>query len=106
MYFITNYFAMALPIVMQKVNSQMLSEMGYLREANTLFVKFRNNGAVYAYFGVPIVHWHRLRAVASIGRYMQKHIFKRFTAARISEGEKPPRKESGEALAQQEQKAA
>ena len=80
---------MALPIVMQKVNSQMLSEMGYLKAANTLFVKFRNNGAVYAYFGVPAVHWHRLRAVASIGRYMQRHIFKQYTAARISEGEKP-----------------
>jgi hypothetical protein len=79
---------MALPIVMQQVNSQMLSEMGYLRAANTLFVKFRNNGAVYAYFGVPAEHWHRLRAVASIGRYMQRHIFKRYTAARISEGEK------------------
>ncbi|MBB4080365.1 hypothetical protein GGR28_002999 [Lewinella aquimaris] len=79
---------MALPIVMQKVNSQMLSEMGYLRAANTLFVKFRNNGAVYAYFGVPSEHWQRLRAVASIGRYMQRHIFKKYAAARISEGEK------------------
>ena len=79
---------MALPIVMQKVNSQMLSEMGYLRAASTLFVKFRNNGAVYAYFGVPSEHWHRLRAVASIGRYMQRHIFKKYAAARISEGEK------------------
>jgi hypothetical protein len=84
---------MALPIVMQQVNSQMLSEMGYLRSANTLFVKFRNNGAVYAYFGVPAEHWHRLRAVASIGRYMQRHIFKRYTAARISEGERASSKE-------------
>ena len=86
---------MALPIVMQPVNSQMLSEMGYLKAANTLFVKFRNNGAVYAYFGVPIVHWHRLRAVNSIGRYMQAHIFKKYSAARISEGE--VKKEKGQA---------
>lgn len=73
---------------MQQVDSQMLSEMGYLRAASTLFVKFRNNGAVYAYFGVPAEHWHRLRAVASIGRYMQRHIFKQYAAARISEGKK------------------
>ena len=79
---------MALPIVMQQANSQMLSEMGYLRTAETLFVKFRNNGAVYAYFQVPPVHWHRLRATASIGRYMQKNIFKQYPAARISEGER------------------
>lgn len=79
---------MALPIVMQQVSSQMLSEMGYLRAASTLFVKFRNNGAVYAYFGVPPEHWQRLRAVTSIGRYMQNNIFKKYSAARISEGEK------------------
>ncbi len=85
---------MALPIVMQKVDSQMLSEMGYLKSASTLFVKFRNNGAVYAYFGVPPVHWHRLREVVSIGRYMQRHIFRKYTAARISEGEKPSGKEA------------
>ena len=66
----------------------MLSEMGYLRKAETLFVRFRNNGALYAYFGVPPEHWHRLRAVNSIGRYMQNHIFKQYTAARISDGEK------------------
>ena len=77
---------MALPIIMQPVASTMLSEMGYLRRAETLFVKFRNNGAVYAYFGVPPTHWHRLRAVTSIGRYMQRHIFKQYPAARISEG--------------------
>ena len=79
---------MPLPIVMQKVNSAMLSEMGYLRAAETLFVKFRNNGAVYAYFKVPPEHWHRLRATASIGRYMQRHVFKTYPSARISEGEK------------------
>ena len=79
---------MALPIVLQQVNSTMLSEMGYLRAAETLFVKFRNNGAVYAYFKVPSEHWHRLRAVNSVGRYMQQHIFKQYPAARISEGEK------------------
>ena len=85
---------MALPIIMQKVNSQMLSEMGYLRAASTLFVKFRNNGAVYAYFGVPPEHWQRIRAVASIGRYMQRHIFKRYAAARISEGEHAPARQA------------
>lgn len=80
---------MALPIIMQEVDSQMLSEMGYLRSAKTLFVKFRNNGAVYAYFGVPSEHWQRLRAVASVGRYMQRHVFKQYPAARISAGESP-----------------
>ena len=79
---------MPLPIVLQKANSTMLSEMGYLRAAETLFVKFRNNGAVYAYFKVPPEHWHRLRATTSIGRYMQRHIFKAYPSARISEGEK------------------
>lgn len=78
---------MALPIVMQKASSQMLSEMGYLRKAETLFVKFRNNGSVYAYFNVPPAHWHRLRETTSIGRYMREHIFKQFPAARISGGE-------------------
>jgi len=68
----------------------MLSEMGYLRAAETLFVKFRNNGAVYAYFKVEPEHWHRLRASASIGRYMQRNIFKRYPAARISGGETKP----------------
>ena len=85
---------MALPIVMQKAGSQMLSEMGYLRAAETLFVKFRNNVAVYAYFKVPPVHWHRLRETASIGRYMQRNIFKQYPAARISEGEKKVEKEA------------
>ncbi len=75
----------------------MLSEMGYLRSASTLFVKFRNNGAVYAYFGVPTEHWHRLRAVASIGRYMQRHIFKSYPAARISSGESPSLAKQAEA---------
>lgn len=79
---------MALPVVLQPVASQMLSEMGYLRAAETLFVRFRNNGAVYAYFKVEPTHWQRLRAVNSIGRYMQKHIFKRYPCARISEGTK------------------
>lgn len=77
---------MPLPILLQKVSSQMLAEMGYLRSAETLFVKFRNNGAVYAYFKVPPVHWQRLRAVNSIGRYMREHIFKAYPVARISEG--------------------
>ena len=81
---------MALPIVLQQTNSTMLSEMGYLRAAQTLFVKFRNNGAVYAYFNVPSEHWHRLRAVNSIGRYMQANILKKYPVARISEGEKKP----------------
>ena len=77
---------MALPIVLQSVNSNMLSEMGYLRSAETLFVKFRSNEAVYAYFKVPPVHWQRLRMVNSVGRYMQNNIFKKFPAARSSEG--------------------
>lgn len=85
---------MALPIVMRKVNSQMLSEMGYLHAAETLFVKFRNNGSVYAYFKVPPVHWHRLRQTTSIGRYLQRNIFKQFPAARISEGEKKPKQQA------------
>lgn len=88
---------MALPIVMQPVSSQMLSEMGYLRAANTLFVKFRNNGAVYAYFGVPGEHWQRIRAVNSVGRYMQRHIFKKYAAARISEGEGSAQEKSAQA---------
>ncbi|OAV44606.1 KTSC domain-containing protein [Lewinella sp. 4G2] len=88
---------MALPIVMQKANSTMLSEMGYLRSAETLFVKFRNNGAVYAYFKVPSVHWQRLRAVNSVGRYMQEHIFKSYPAARISEGD--PKEEPAKQVA-------
>ena len=66
----------------------MLSQMGYLRAANTLFVKFRDGGAVYAYFGVPNEHYAGLRACESITRYMQQHIFKNYAAARISEGER------------------
>ena len=88
---------MALPIVMQPVASQMLSEMGYLRSAETLFVKFRNNGAVYAYFKVEPEHWQRLRAVVSVGRYMQRNIFKQYPSARISEGEKKATKAIPEA---------
>lgn len=90
---------MALPIILQKVNSTMLSEMGYLRAAETLFVKFRNNGAVYAYFRVPPEHWNRLRATASVGRYMQRNIFKNFPCARISEGQKPAGKGAHEVAA-------
>jgi hypothetical protein len=60
--------------------------MGYLSATHTLFVKFRNNGAVYAYFGVPVEHWYRLRAVASVGRYIQRHIFEKYVASRISSG--------------------
>jgi hypothetical protein len=75
-----------LPVAMQPCKSSMLSEMGYLRSASTLFVRFRNNGAVYAYFGVPAEHYYRLRAVASIGRYMQRHILERYTGARVSSG--------------------
>lgn len=91
---------MALPILLQKANSQMLSEMGYMKAAETLFVRFRNNGAVYAYFKVPPQHWHRLRATTSIGRYMRDNIFKQYPAARISTGEdkaKPTPTPAGEA---------
>ncbi|NJC25560.1 KTSC domain-containing protein [Neolewinella antarctica] len=85
---------MALPVVLQKVKSTMLSEMGYLRSAETLFVRFRSNGALYAYFKVPAVHWQRMRAVNSVGRYVQKNIFKQYPAARISEGDKPETREA------------
>ena len=83
---------MALPTLMQSVDSQMLSEMGYLTSSETLFVKFRNNGAVYAYFGVAPEHWHRLRATVSIGRYMQRNILGQHRAVRISAGDKKPAK--------------
>lgn len=40
-----------------RVGSRMLSKIGYLRAEGTLFVKFRNGGAVYAYFGAPPGNW-------------------------------------------------
>jgi hypothetical protein len=83
---------MALPILLQPVDSQMLSEMGYLKSAETLFVRFRNNGAVYAYLGVAPEHWHRLRATASIGRYLQRNVLGQHRAVRISAGDKKPAK--------------
>lgn len=90
---------MALPILLRPVRSTMLSEMGYLRKAETLFVKFRNNGAVYAYFQVPPAHWHRLRETSSVGRYMQEHIFKQYPAVRVSEGDKAKKEEDKEVRA-------
>ncbi|PHI20519.1 KTSC domain-containing protein [Lewinellaceae bacterium SD302] len=86
---------MALPILLKPVNSQMLSEAGYLPQARTLFVRFRGNGAVYAYFGVPAEVNQELLASRSIGRFMQQRIFKHYYSARISQGElKKPTKEA------------
>lgn len=65
----------------------MLSELGYLPQARTLFVRFRNNGALYAYFGVPPEQVAALRKSPSIGRFMQKHVIRQYYSARISEGE-------------------
>lgn len=66
----------------------MVSALGYLPEQQTLIIEFAGNKSVYAYFGVPYRHYEGLCKTASIGRYMNRHILRRFPAARITEGQK------------------
>lgn len=78
---------MALPILLQPVNSTMVSALGYLPEQQTLFVEFATNKSVYAYFGVPRKLYDGLLRTPSIGRYMNRHVLRRFPAARLNAGQ-------------------
>lgn len=79
---------MALPITLKPVQSTMVSAVGYLREQQTLLLQFAGTKSVYAYFGVPESHYLAIRQSASVGRYINQHILRRYPAARLTEGEK------------------
>ncbi|CAH1002650.1 hypothetical protein LEM8419_03522 [Neolewinella maritima] len=75
----------SLPTILQPVESSMMSHMGYLRAAYTLFVQF-HDGSLYAYFGVQPEQWAALRATKSKGQYMRLYIFDIHAASRVSDG--------------------
>lgn len=75
---------MALPTIMEPVQSRAVAELGYLAEQRTLLVRFVSNSSIYAYFGVSRQRYRALRSAASIGRYLNQHILRKYPVARLT----------------------
>ena len=72
-------------IVRQDVASSTITTFGYSAEHAILEVEFRR-GAVYRYFGVPLLHYRALQTADSKGRYFNTDIRGRFGYTRVSWG--------------------
>ena len=88
-----NDVVMALPVLLEPVRSTMVNKLGYLSGQQTLFVEFHNE-SVYAYFGVSPLHYGNLQRTNSVGRYLNKHILRKYPSARITAGASKQAKEA------------
>jgi len=60
---------------MKKIDSRMISEMGYNEDTKVLTVVFRSNDAKYEYRNVPVLVWEELDGLGdSVGSKFKKII--------------------------------
>ena len=59
---------------MEPVDSNTISEIGYLSDENTLFIRFRRDGDLYCYFLVPDDVYEGLLSAPSKGSYFDSVI--------------------------------
>jgi KTSC domain len=77
-------------------DSSMFLEVGYSPETKVLEVKFKSNGAVYAYDGVTLGDWREWCAAESKGSHFSKHIRGRFPSRKIEQEETPDGENEGQ----------
>jgi hypothetical protein len=64
------------------VDSTAINRIAYDPESATLSVWFRDSGACYRYFAVPLATYHAFAAAASKGRFFNIHIRDRYDYCR------------------------
>lgn len=66
------------------LESKMLSAVAYDNSKQTLYLRFRNAGAVYRYFDFTAVHYEAFLNSESKGRYFRLHIRDHFRYERLA----------------------
>lgn len=73
-------------VVMEYVDSSMISRIGYSGSYNILVVEFRNSGDIYAYYDVPFTEYDNLITSDSIGSYFTRWIKDNFEYEKLADG--------------------
>lgn len=66
------------------LESKMLSAVAYDNSKQTLYLRFRNTGAVYRYFEFTAVHYDAFLKSESRGRFFRFHIRDHFRYERLA----------------------
>lgn len=66
------------------LESKMLSAVAYDDSKQTLYLRFRNTGAVYRYFEFTAVHYEAFVKSESKGRFFRFHIRDHFRYERLA----------------------
>ena len=61
-------------VTMVAVDSSAISELGYSKKANTLYIRFKESGVLYEYYDVPESEYKNLKNADSIGKYFNSDI--------------------------------
>ena len=61
------------------LESKMLSATAYDDSKRILYLRFRNTGDVYRYFGLPAVDYQAFLRAESEGRFFRSHILDHFS---------------------------
>ena len=67
-------------VTMRSVDSSCFSEIGYDAEISVLYVRFKDSGALYAYYHFD--DWDSFSSTDSLGTYYNKHIKGRYDCHR------------------------
>lgn len=72
--------------VIETNKSSVIAEIGYDKQLNHLFVRFKGN-RVYQYHDVPLDVFEKMKEIVakgeSIGKYFSKHIRKKYLGIRM-----------------------
>jgi hypothetical protein len=66
------------------LESKMLSAVTYDRSKQILYLRFRNTGDVYRYFGFPDADYQAFLGAESKGRFFRSHIRDHFRYERMA----------------------
>lgn len=66
------------------LESKMLSAAAYDDSKQTLYLRFRNTGAVYRYFDFPVADHRAFLSAESRGRFFRHHIRDHFRCERMA----------------------
>ena len=67
-----------MPSELTKVDSTLISEVGYDAKTQELSVVFKKTGGRYVYSGVPQETYNLMMAAESLGGYFLKHVKPKF----------------------------
>ncbi len=74
-------------VSMKQTTSTMIAEEGYDRDFDTLLIRFRTTGALYAYYDVPYEVFDELSEAESQGSYFNKYIKDMYEYEQLETGE-------------------